>query len=178
MDLSILQRLPTDDKLLWLRTTAGLTTLEEWLSSGNSLRNIAKMMMDVDPKTLYRWYKRYPDIAEVVSPYTPVRATKVEPAVDLSRGQAYRIIVGLDRSSSIHRRGTILGCEYKTAEDVWQCPFIHNYFKSFGLNEADYLDSYLQEISHSGAYYLSNTFSIIYGTVNPRGLLKTLIPPQ
>lgn len=176
MNLSTLQRLPTKDKLLWLRTTAGLTTLEEWLSLGNSLRYVAEMI-GVDSRTLYRWRERYPEIAELIALYSQVRVTttKCEP-VNLARPTAYRILVGYDHNSlrQYTQRGCSIHSEYATAVAVWESDFIERYFKIFGVPKDDYLNSYLERIRQDSVYHLSNLFTIAYSDVSRMGVIRLL----
>lgn len=169
MDLSDIQSLSTEGKLLWLRSEEGLSQLQKWLSAGLTLGKVSKLIA-LSSHTIYRWRAKYPEIAEVTQGYAPV-PTKVAP-VNHSRDLTYRIICGLD---SHNHRGQILAA-YDTAEEVWSSPFIKRYFASFSKSELDYRENYLHQIAHSGVYRLSNLYQVIYGSVNRRGIIKPLKP--
>lgn len=156
MNLSEIHLLPTESKRQWLRSDEGLTQLQSLVSEGLTMYQVARMLQ-ISSSTLSGW-RRYPEIGEIIGHPQPQLP-------DLSRDPAYRIICGLD----YNRRGTILS-EYETAEELWQSPFIHRYFSSYGASPDDYFESYLDEIKR-GRYTLSNTFSVLYGTVNRKGLL-------
>ncbi len=170
MDLSKLQNLATEDKLLWLRCSVGLQQLEEWLSE-NSLRKIAHMM-GIDPKTIYRWCK-YPDIAEVVAPYAPIKSPKVDP-IDLSRDATYRIICAYEDHKT-YLKGAIYG-EYHSPENLWNSKFIQGYFNTFGVWGSEYRTQYSEAINRKGTYFISNYICATYCKVSAKGKIIPLVP--
>jgi len=173
MDLSEIQKLLVEGKLEWLQSHAGLIQLSDWLSDNASLRRVAKLLI-IDSKTIYRWRRSYPVIAEVIASYLP--ATK-DTSANLARPAAYRIIVGYNHST-LRQYPQSGGCsihsEYVTLKEVWESEFITNYFISFGVPKADYLSDFLRKVSHDSVYHLSNLFSIVYTDVSKLGVIRVL----
>lgn len=162
MNLSEIHSLSTIEKRQWLRSAEGLTQLRNWVSEGLTVYQVARMLQM--SSTTLSGYRRYDEIGAILGYPQPQLP-------DLSRPPAYRIICGLD----YHNRGQILSKHY-TALELWQTPFIRNYFKSFGVSPACYYESYLVEIRRSGRYTLSNTFTVCYCKINRRGIVKILKP--
>lgn len=161
MNLSEIHLLPTVSKRQWLRSDEGLIQLRSWVMAGITAYQIARMLQ-ISSSTFNGW-RRYREIGEIIGHPEPQLP-------DFSRDPAYRIICGLYQNN----RGTILS-EYETAEELWQSPFIHRYFSSYGRSESDYFESYLAEIN-TGRYTLSNTFTACYCKINRRGIIKILKP--
>lgn len=162
MNISGIHSLSTTEKRQWLRSDDGLIQLRNWVTAGITVYQLARMLQ-ISSSTFNGW-RRYHEIGEIIG----------HPLPDLSRPTAYRIICGLDYK----RRGTIL-CEYGTAEELWQSPFIHRYFRSYDVSPDGYYESYLAEIRLTGRYTLSNTFTTCYCKVNRIEIMKILKPtPQ
>jgi len=168
MALTNLQNLSTADKLLVLRTTAGLQQLEEWLVSGLSLSKIARIL-GIQTDTMYRWCRKYPDITATVVPYAHIVLE------DLTRPPAYRIIYAYDAYGA-HFKGCVME-EYSTLDDVWASIFVQQYFNCFGKSEVDYYESYLAAMKNSGAFKLSNWYLIAWCTITKKGLIRPIKPP-
>lgn len=171
MDLEKLRKLTTADKLISLRTTAGLQQLEEWLKEGKSLSKIARIV-GICAETLYRWSVKYPDIAEVIKPYAPIMAT---PIADMSRPVAYRIICAYEDIKT-----SILGSiydEYETPEELWNSQFMKEYFGLWKIDASDYYDEYKKSLSSRGVYRLSHYICIAHCKVTARGKIKPLASP-
>lgn len=172
MDLSEIQKLPVEGKLEWLQSPAGLIQLSDWLSDNASLRRVAKLL-SIDSKTIYRWRRSYPAVAEIIASYLP--ATK-DTAANLARPAAYRIIVGYNHSTlrQYPKHGCNIHSEYATPQELWDSDFITNYFKPFGVSKANYFADFLRKIDDSSLYHLSNYFSIAHCDVTRKGVLRVL----
>jgi len=165
------KNLTTADKLLWIRTTAGLQQLEEWLKEGKSQRQIA-LTLKICAETLYRWRDKYPDIGDTIAPYTP---TKAVPSFDMTRPPAYRIICAYEDNQT-----SILGSiydEYDTLDELWNSPFMKEYFDFWKIEASDYYGECLVSLSHRGTYKLSNYIGISYCKVTAKGKIIALVPP-
>lgn len=162
MELADLHLLPTASKRQWLRSDEGLAWLKTRLAEGISLYQMAKLLK-VSDTTLSAW-RKYSEIGGLIGHPKPQLP-------DQSRPTAYRIICGLNSKN----RGTILA-EYGTAEELWETPFIHRYFSSYGVSPEAYFESYLVEIRRTGRYTLSNTFTLCYAAINHKGVIKILKP--
>lgn len=157
MVLSELQSLSQKEKRRWLQSPDGLTQVQEWLSTGYLLPQIADIL-GLPRRSIYIICNLNSELAAIIGK-------------QVNRPPAYRLIVGLD----CNRRGTIVA-EYDTAEDAWQTDFIRRYFRSFGFSENNYYTDYLSTIHSTGIYKLSNIFCIAYCEIDKIGILRIRKP--
>lgn len=75
MDLSEIKSLPTNDKLVWLKSPSGIAKLKKWLSKGYSLHKIAPML-DMCGSTLYSLCDRTPELTAITD--RPPESTTIE----------------------------------------------------------------------------------------------------
>jgi predicted DNA-binding protein YlxM (UPF0122 family) len=162
--------LSINEKLIWLKSSDGVAQLQQWLSDGYSLNQISSLL-EISKSTFYDICDRFSELAEITGRlHIPVRGKAVR--VDLTAPLTYRLMVGLSPKNHYYK---ILG-EYNTAEEVWQDPYIHRHFASYGVSELDYFNNYLSKIYDKGAYTLSNAVCIMYCTVTRYGVVKAQKP--
>lgn len=158
MTLSSLKPLSASDKLQLLRTTGGLTMLTEALSAGHSLRQIADML-GITLETMYRWQAVYPEIAAEIAPYMQA---------------SYRIICAYDaRNTNI--QGYIHSA-YSTLLELWDSPYMRNYFGSWGITGDEYYPLCLESLKNRGTYHLSNYTLVVYSRVSADGKIIPVSP--
>lgn len=158
MTLSSLKPLSASEKLQLLKTTGGLMMLANALSEGHSLRQIA-CMVGITLETMRRWQATYPEINDEIIPYTQA---------------AYRIIYAYDaRNTNI--RGTTHSV-YKTPLELWNSPYIRNYFESWGISGEEYYPQCLEALRCKSMYRVSNFTLITYSRVSADGKIIPISP--
>lgn len=151
MNLASLKHLSASDKLQLIRTTGGLTMVANALAQGYSIRQIASII-GITLETMRRWHATYPEIAAEIAPYTQA---------------AYRIICSYDaRNTNI--RGAVHSA-YRTLPELWNSPYIRNYFKAWGITGDNYYPLCLKSLENRGTYHLSNFTLIAYSRVSTDG---------
>lgn len=158
MDLSNLKPLPAADKLQLLLSTGGLTMLASALAQGHSLRQIAEMI-GITFETMRRWKAVYPEIAAEIAPYIQA---------------AYRIIYAYDASNT-NIKGHIHSA-YKTPLELWDSPYMRNYFKAWSISGNEYYPQCLESLKNRSTYHLSNYTLIAYSRVSADGKIIPISP--
>ncbi len=171
MILTNFSTLSTAEKLAVLRSSAGLQQLNDWLSAGKSLRQIA-YLLGIDHKTMYKW-RKLPDLAEMIAQVKTSKIVTANSVMCEPREAAYRIIIAYTATSS-YIKGHIHS-EFETPEELWNSRYISDYFDSWGINGDTYYADYLDSLRTKSVYHLSNYVIISYCKVSAKARITPIL---